>query len=89
VTVRELVASLVNASGNFRFKPLKTHHSEQAVIVEARMSGDHRASWAGMEPRGGRMDIRLACVFDFDGDRLANETEYFDLTTLQRQLGSS
>jgi hypothetical protein len=35
------------------------------------------------------MDIRLACVFDFDGDRLANETVYFDLTTLQRQLGSS
>jgi SnoaL-like domain len=67
--VRELVAGLVNAFGDFHFKPLRTHHSEQAVIVEARMSGNHRASWAGMEPRGGRMDIRLACVFDFDGDR--------------------
>ena len=34
----------------------------------------------------GRMDIRLACVFDFEGAGLVNESVYFDLATLQRQL---
>ncbi len=87
--VRELVAGLVSAFAEFHFTALQTHHSEHAVIVEARLTGRHRAPWAGMEPRGGRMDIRLACVFDFDDDRLVNETVYFDLATLQRQLAGS
>jgi hypothetical protein len=34
------------------------------------------------------MDIQVACVFDFEGDRLVNETVYYDFATLQRQLGA-
>ena len=87
--VRELVAGLVAAFADFHFTPLKTHHSDDAVVVEARMTGTHRAPWAGIEPSGGKMDIRLACIFDFEGDCLVNETVYFDLATLQRQLTGS
>ncbi len=84
--VRDLVAGLVGAFADFRFQALKTHHAETAVVVEARMTGRHRAPWAGIEPRGHAMDLRLACVFDFEDDRLVNETVYFDLATLERQL---
>jgi hypothetical protein len=35
------------------------------------------------------MDIRLACVFDFEDARLVNETVYCDFATLQRRLGAA
>ena len=54
-----------------------------------RMTGTHRGEWAGLTPHGRRMDIQLACVFDFEGELLVNETVYFDFATLQRQLGAA
>ena len=87
--VRELVAGLMRGFPDFHFEPLSLHHADEAVIVEARMTGTHRGEWAGLTPRGGRMDIRLACVFDFEGEQLVNETVYFDFATLQRQLGAA
>jgi len=33
------------------------------------------------------MDIRVACIFEFDDDRLMCEKVYFDFATLLRQLG--
>ena len=87
--VRDLVRGLVTAFPDFYFKPIATHHADSAVIVEARMTGTHRATWAGLEPNGGTMDLRAACVFDFEEDRLINETVYFDFAALQRQLASA
>jgi predicted ester cyclase len=84
--VRELVAGLLGGFPDFHFEPEVIHHGDTAVIVEARMTGTHRAEWAGLKPHGKCMDIRVACVFDFDGALLVNETVYFDLATLQRQL---
>jgi steroid delta-isomerase-like uncharacterized protein len=87
--VRELVGGLVGGFPDFHFEPLATHHADDAVIVEARMTGTHRGEWAGLKPHGGRMDLRIACVFDFEDDRLVNETVYFDFATLARQLGAA
>jgi steroid delta-isomerase-like uncharacterized protein len=86
--VRDLVCGLLAAFPDFFFEPTAIHHADRAVIVEARMTGTHRATWAGLEPKGGKMDLRAACVFDFEDDRLINETVYFDFAALQRQLGS-
>jgi predicted ester cyclase len=84
--VRELIGGLVRAFPDFHFEPLVMHHADRAVVVEGRLTGTHRVVWAGILPRGGRMDLRVACVFDFEGERLMNETVYFDFATLQRQL---
>ena len=86
--VRALIGGVVDAFPDFHFKPLVTHHADSAVIVEGRMTGTQEKEWAGIPPRGKRMDILLACVFDFDGDKLMNETVYFDFATLTRQLAA-
>lgn len=85
--VRELVGPLVSAFPDLRCEPITVHHADDAVIVEARLTGTHRTEWAGIAPRGGCMDLPIVCIFDFDEDRLVNETVYFDFATLQRQLG--
>lgn len=87
--VRSLVGGLVQGFPDFHFEPRVFHHADAAVIVEARMTGTHRGEWAGMAPLGRRMDIRLICIFDFEDDRLVNETVSFDLATLQRQLSAA
>ena len=69
-------------------RPVLQRHADRAVIVEGRMTGTHRAPWAGLTPKGGKVDLRTACVFDFQEDRLVNETVSFDFAALQRQLGS-
>ena len=51
--------------------------------VEAVISGTHKGDFAGMEAHGRRMELSLACVFDFEDDRLINESVYFDFATLQ------
>ena len=87
--VRDLVGGLVLAFPDFHFEALVIHHADDAVVVEGRMTGTHQGEWAGLTPRSGRMDIRVACVFNFEEDRLVNETVYFDFATLQRQLGAA
>lgn len=84
--VRELIGGLVGGFPDLRCEPIVIHHADEAVIVEARLTGTHRNEWAGLTPRGRCMDLPIACVFDFDDDRLVNETVYFDFATLQRQL---
>ena len=85
--VRELVGGLLNGFPDLRCEPITIHHADEAVIVEARLSGTHRTEWAGIAPRGGRMDLPSVCIFDFDDDRVVNETVYCDFATVQRQLG--
>jgi steroid delta-isomerase-like uncharacterized protein len=84
--VRDLIGGIVQSFPDFHFEPLVTHHADNAVIVEGRMTGTHQKEWAGISPQGKKMDILLACVFDFDEDKLMNETVYFDFATVRRQL---
>lgn len=85
--VRDLLTDLILGFPDLDLKVEVLHHADDAVIVEGRMTGTHTAFWGGMEPRGGRMDLPAAVFFRFDGDRLTNETVYFDVATLERQLG--
>jgi steroid delta-isomerase-like uncharacterized protein len=84
--VRRLVGGLVTAFPDFRFKIGKLHHADDAVILEGVMTGTHKGDWASMEAHGRQMQLPVVCVFDFEDDRLINESVYFDFATLQRQL---
>lgn len=85
--VRDLIAGLVAGFPDFYFTPTTIHHADHAVIVEARMTGTHKAEWAGLPPKGNKLDIPLVCIFDFEDDHLINEKVYFDFAAVQRQLG--
>ena len=84
--VRELIGSLTNSFPDFHVELITLYHSDNAVIIEARMTGTHQKEFAGMQPKGKKMDVRLAAIFDFDEDKLVNESVYFDFATLQQQI---
>lgn len=85
--VRDLIGGLLAAFPDFRFTVARMLHTDEAVVVEGVITGTHRADWGGMPALGHSMEVPCACIFDFDGDNLVNETVYFDFATLQRQLG--
>ena len=72
---------------DFHAEILTTHHADTAVIVEIRMTGTQKAPWAGIPATSRRMDVRVACIFEFEDDGLVCEKVYFDFATLLRQLG--
>lgn len=84
--VRQLVTGLLTSFPDFHFEIVKLHHADDAVIAEGVMTGTHKADFAGLPAHGRQMQTPLVCIFDFEGDRLMNESVYFDFATLQRQL---
>src|ERR1051326_4058187 len=84
IAVEELVTGLLNGFSDFHAEILTLHHADTAVILEIRMTGTHNGPWAGIEPTGRRMNLRVACIFEFDDDRLICEKVYFDFATLLR-----
>jgi steroid delta-isomerase-like uncharacterized protein len=85
--VLEHLTELTTAFPDLELVPERVHHTDDAVIVEGRSVGTHRGAFLGIPPTGRRMDVRACVVYRFDGDRLTNETVYFDLATQLRQLG--
>ena len=86
--VRELLSGMFKWFPDFAVVIIKTQHSDDAVILEVRMKGTHIGDWAGLKPTGRLMDIPVACIFEFDRDRLVGEKVYFDMATLMNQLSA-
>lgn len=85
--VRDHLAVLTAAFPDLELVVERLHHSDDAVIVEGRSVGTHAGDFLGLPATGLRMDVRACVVYRFDGDRMTNETVYFDLATQLRQLG--
>jgi predicted ester cyclase len=81
-----LLAGIFKAFPDFTVEIIKTHHSH--VILEIEMKGTHLGEWAGLKPTGHKMDVLVACIFDFDKDQLICEKVYFDMATLINQLNT-
>jgi steroid delta-isomerase-like uncharacterized protein len=87
--VQQHLTSLTSAFPDLELVPERVHHAPDAVIVEGRSRGTQLGEFMGLPPSGRRMDVRACVVYRFDGDRMTNETVYFDLATQLRQLGQS
>jgi steroid delta-isomerase-like uncharacterized protein len=85
--VDQLLQMLFDAFPDFRAEILSLHHGDDIVFVDTRMTATHSGAWAGVPATGRPIDVRCACVFHFDGDRLVKETVYFDHATLLAQIG--
>jgi steroid delta-isomerase-like uncharacterized protein len=86
--VRSLLAHLLGAFPDLGLHPDVVRHTDDAVVIEGRMTGTHRGTYAGFEPAGGTLDLRAAIFFTFDGATLLRETVYYDELTLLTQIGA-
>ncbi len=86
--VRRFYAALLSAMPDLHIAVHKRHVSDDAIILEAVISGRHLGAWRGLPPTGQRVEFPLCAIFTFDAaDRLAGEKIYYDRATVLRQLG--
>lgn len=84
--VREMLITMFAAFPDFTVELVRLHHADDAVIVETILTGTQMGEFAGLAPTGRRMEVQLACIFEFEEDRLMCEKVYFDMATVVRQL---
>jgi predicted ester cyclase len=84
--VTGFLQALLTAFPDFYIKKTAVHHADDAVIVECRLGGTQRGDWAGIKPRGNKMEVSAALFFLFDGEDMICERPYFDEATIARQL---
>ncbi|MFZ0040706.1 MAG: ester cyclase [Solirubrobacteraceae bacterium] len=65
----------------------RLHHADAALTVEGVQIGTHSGAWNGLQPTGRRISVPAAVFYRFEDDQMVNETVYFDLATMMRQLG--
>ena len=61
--------------------------SEQGVVEESVLRGTHRGTLFGIPATGRAISLPLTIVFPMKDGCILGERMYFDLLTLQRQLG--
>lgn len=76
--VHELLQGMMTGFPDFTAHVQRIHHSDDAVICEVRMTGTHQGPWARVAATGHAIDVPMACIFDFDDDRLVCEKLFFD-----------
>ncbi|MFH0916211.1 MAG: ester cyclase [bacterium] len=62
---------------------------DDQVMVEVRWRGTETGSFRGHPPTGGKVDIRIGYIFRFAGGLISAITEYYDASTLERQLAGA
>lgn len=73
---------------NVHVDVIRRHVGEEAIIVEARLTGEHTGTWQGIEPTGREIEVPLCAVFPFDSDdALLGERVYIDGAVILQQLG--
>ena len=85
--VRELLQGLMDGFPDAHWEVPGLHHADQAVIGEARMTGTHNGSFAGIPATGRSVDVPMAAIFEFEEDRLVCEKVYMDVATILSQIG--
>ncbi len=78
----------LSAAADFRIEVRNRYVTEDAVILEATISGTHTGAWKGLPPTGKPVNFPLCGIFTFDSeDRILGEKIYYDRATVLRQLG--
>ena len=77
----------LRALPDFHIETGQLRHADDAVFVEVRVTGTHEGEWLGVPATGRQLNVRVGCLYEFDGDRLVCERVYFDVATILRQMG--
>jgi predicted ester cyclase len=84
--VRDLIASFGTSLPSITYVAEKIHHTDDAVIVEYRITGRHDGEYNGIPPTGAMVDYPAIAVYEFDGPDLVCERMYLNLRGLEAQL---
>lgn len=85
--VRAHLGELTCAFPDLELVVHRIHHADSALIVEGVQIGTHDGEFSGLAPTGRRICVPAAVFYRFEAERMVNETVYFDLATMMRQLG--
>jgi len=61
---------------------------DKCIVTENEWSGTHRGTFLGLQPTGKRVRVRALVVWHFKRDKLWGETVFFDLGSIQKQIGA-
>ncbi|MGH8973219.1 MAG: ester cyclase [Acidimicrobiia bacterium] len=86
--VREMWEGLLVAFPDIHHEVIRLRHGDDFVLVEYEVTGTQQADWAGIPASGRPFSIRVAAVYEFEGDQLVCERVYTDVADWARQLGS-
>jgi steroid delta-isomerase-like uncharacterized protein len=85
--VRELLGGMMGALPDMHAEIDAMRHTDDAVLVEGRMTGTHDGELSGIPPTGRRVEVPIAAIFEFDEDRLLCEKVYLDMSIMLTQIG--
>jgi steroid delta-isomerase-like uncharacterized protein len=80
--VQDLAAAMPDA----KIDIVTLRHADDAVIVETRTHGVHKAELFGLPATGKAYNVRGIAIFKFDGPDLVDEIVYYDRLTIIDQL---
>ena len=87
--VRKMWEGLLAVFPNIHHEVLRLRPGDDFILVEYIVSGTQKSDWAGLPATGRSFAIRVAAVYEFEGEELVCERVYFDVADWRRQLGSA
>ena len=67
---------------------LHRYVTDEAVIIELTVTGEHTGTWQGIAATGRKIKLPVCAIFVFDEEgKAASERVYFDGSILLKQLG--
>lgn len=87
--VREMWEGILAVFPDVHHEVLRLRHGDDFILVEYVVSGTHKADWAGIPATGRSFAIRVAAIYEFEGDELVCERVYTDVADWTRQLGAA
>lgn len=74
---------------SLRVREKQRYICDDAIILEATLSGKHVDKWQGVDAKGRDFEIPVCTIYTFDEEgKLAGEHVYFDTQLLTKQLRS-
>lgn len=73
---------------NLRQEITHRHVTDEAVVLELTVSGEHTGTWQGIRATGRKIELPVCAILVFDEEgKTASERVYFDGSLLLKQLG--
>jgi steroid delta-isomerase-like uncharacterized protein len=87
--VAAFYTGLFESMPDVTFELVDVFISEQGVVEESVLAGTHTGDLFGLPATGRPVRLPIVIVFPMSNDRILGERLYFDLGSLQQQMGLS